>query len=43
MKRATQLAPRGGAWQQPLARGTAASTAAKRLQALYRPVQEAKV
>ena len=43
MKRAAQLAPRGGARRQPRASGTAASTAAKRLQALSRPVQEAKV
>jgi hypothetical protein len=43
MMRAAQPALRGGGRRQPLAGGTAASTAAKRLQALSRPVQEAKV
>jgi hypothetical protein len=43
MMRDARLARRGGARRQPLANRTGASTAAKRLQALYRPVQEAKV
>jgi hypothetical protein len=43
MMRDDQLAPRGGARRQPYVSIGTASTAAERLQALYPPLEEAKV